>query len=639
MMDVFRSAVTLVIVWLCCSVIGKVAVGQQKDNPADKGNEDSEMFNYPALRDSLAIADAEQGWWLSAKASRNERIKWWQEATYGMFIHWGIYAMTGNVWKGSKGGGYAEHIMRVKKIPRAEYLTYASDFNPVDFDADAWADYAKRAGMGYLIITAKHHDGFAMYPTTIASEYSISSTAFRRDPMAELAEACRRRGIRFGFYYSHAFDWEHPDAPGNDWDYDNPGGDRLLGGKNWFDQHPEWLPKVINYVDSKSIPQILELIERYQPDILWFDTPHKLPLSENLRILKTIREAAPDVVVNGRLARTGRRNYGDYLNTADRPVEFAPVKAGENWEAIPTTNESYGYSSTDLSHKTAAFQIRLLAKAVSRGGNLLLNIGPMGNGAFDSRDTQILDSIALWMEKNKASVIGAEASPLPLQNWGVVTQKRDTLYLHVFDQPTDRMLFVGGLLSGVKDAHVLGSGEPLNVTPCEGGVEIEVGVRPSTESDLVIALTLSEPLRCGSERFLSTNIAENRLLAFDATLHGQGFTFGDGKAERYYVAGWQSVRQSISWEFRLRNTGRYRLLLDHVSDSDVSKKGVFELRIGEYIKTVSMENSQPTKERQTIDLGEVTLAEGLSTLSLHAIKIMPKSELMKLLEVRLIPLN
>src|SRR5690606_7642937 len=199
MMDVFRSAVTLVIVWLCCSVIGKVAVGQQKDNPADKGNEDSEMFNYPALRDSLAIADAEQGWWLSAKASRNERIKWWQEATYGMFIHWGIYAMTGNVWKGSKGGGYAEHIMRVKKIPRAEYLTYASDFNPVDFDADAWADYAKRAGMGYLIITAKHHDGFAMYPTTIASEYSISSTAFRRDPMAELAEACRRRGIRFGF--------------------------------------------------------------------------------------------------------------------------------------------------------------------------------------------------------------------------------------------------------------------------------------------------------------------------------------------------------------------------------------------------------------------------------------------------------
>src|SRR5690606_24476848 len=363
----------------------------------------------------------------------------------------------------------------------------ASDFNPVDFDADAWADYAKRAGMGYLIITAKHHDGFAMYPTTIASEYSISSTAFRRDPMAELAEACRRRGIRFGFYYSHAFDWEHPDAPGNDWDYDNPGGDRLLGGKNWFDQHPEWLPKVINYVDSKSIPQILELIERYQPDILWFDTPHKLPLSENLRILKTIREAAPDVVVNGRLARTGRRNYGDYLNTADRPVEFAPVKAGENWEAIPTTNESYGYSSTDLSHKTAAFQIRLLAKAVSRGGNLLLNIGPMGNGAFDSRDTQILDSIAPWMEKNKASVIGAEASPLPLPDWGVVTQERQTLHLHVFDQPTDRMLFVGGLLSGVKDAHVLGSGEPLNVAPCEGGVEIEVGVRPSTESDLVIA--------------------------------------------------------------------------------------------------------------------------------------------------------
>src|SRR5690606_30511676 len=132
--------------------------------------------------------------------------------------------------------------------------------------------------------------------------------------------------------------------------------------------------------------------------------------------------------------------------------------------------------------------IRLLAKAVSRGGNLLLNIGPMGNGAFDNRDTQILDSIALWMEKNKTSVIGAEASPLPLQNWGVVTKKPDTLYLHVFDKPTDGKLVVGGLFSGVKGAHVLGSDEPLQVNPGEDGVEVDLGIRPNTESDLIIAL-------------------------------------------------------------------------------------------------------------------------------------------------------
>ena len=144
-------------------------------------------------------------------------------------------------------------------------------------------------------------------------------------------------------------DWEHPDAPGNDWEYNNPGGDKLIGTARWYDTHPEWLPKAIKYVDEKAIPQIKELLIKYHPDILWFDTPHKLPLSENIRLLKAIRETDPDVVVNGRLARNSAINFGDYRNTADRPAEFYPVTG--NWEAIPTTNESYGYSKYDRSHK------------------------------------------------------------------------------------------------------------------------------------------------------------------------------------------------------------------------------------------------------------------------------------------------
>jgi alpha-L-fucosidase len=183
--------------------------------------------------------------------------------------------------------------------------------------------------------------------------------------MKELAAACKKYGLKFGFYYSHAFDWEDPDAPGNDWDYENPGGDlNLFGGRNWYDIHPELLPKAIQYVDKKAIPQIRELLTNYHPDILWFDTPHKLPLSENIRILKQ-READPNVVVNGRLARSDHYNFGDYKNTADRPAEFFPVSG--DWEAIPTTNESYGYSKEDNSHKPASHFIRLLAKAASRG--------------------------------------------------------------------------------------------------------------------------------------------------------------------------------------------------------------------------------------------------------------------------------
>ena len=200
--------------------------------------------------------------------------------------------------------------------------------------------------MGYFIITAKHHDGFAMYESKVSDYNIVQATPFKRDPMKELKAACRKYGVKFGFYYSHAFDWGEANAPGNDWDYDNPGGDRLLhGGRNWWESSPELLPKARKYVDEKAIPQLLELIHNYDPDILWFDTPHKLPDAENARIMKVVREAKPTIVINGRLLRS----CGDYASTADRPAEFSP-HAGD-WEGIPTTNESYGWNQNDNSHK------------------------------------------------------------------------------------------------------------------------------------------------------------------------------------------------------------------------------------------------------------------------------------------------
>ena len=288
--------------------------------------------------------------------------------------------------------------MRKEKISRKEYLELAHQFNPVQFNAEAWILMAKQAGMKYFIITAKHHDGFAMFDSKFSDFDLMDQSPFKTDPMAALAVVARKHGIKFGFYYSHAFDWEHPDAPGNDWEFNNPGGDKLLGGVNWYDNHPEWLAKATKYVDEKAIPQIKELITKYHPDILWFDTPHKLPLSENIRILEAIREIDERVVVNGRLVRFGNSNFGDYRNTADRPAEFYPV-AGD-WEAIPTTNESYGYSKFDSSHKSISHFIRLIASAASRGGNLLMNIGPRGDGAFDNKD-KIISKLSSWFSKKK----------------------------------------------------------------------------------------------------------------------------------------------------------------------------------------------------------------------------------------------
>lgn len=257
------------------------------------GDEDVNMFNQALQRDQKAIDAATAGWWRKSMKTHDQRIAWWREARFGMFIHWGLYSNPAGEWKGKKVNGYSEHLMRKEKITRAAYLDLAHEFNPLKFNAEEWILKAKNAGVGYFIITAKHHDGFAMYDSKVSDFNVMQQTPFKRDPMAELAAAAKKYNMKFGFYYSHAFDWEHPDAPGNDWEYQNPGGDKLLGGANWFDSHPEWLPKAVKYVDQKAIPQIKELINKYHPDILWFDTPHKLPLSENLRILEAIRETDP----------------------------------------------------------------------------------------------------------------------------------------------------------------------------------------------------------------------------------------------------------------------------------------------------------------------------------------------------------
>ncbi|HEY2759540.1 MAG TPA: alpha-L-fucosidase, partial [Pirellulales bacterium] len=304
-------------------------------------------------RDEAEMAEALKGWWTAADQHRQQRLAWWRDDRFGCFIHWGVYSDLAGQYKGRQGGAYSEHIMRQLTIPRQEYLDeIVAKFDPEKFDAAAWVKLIKGAGMRYLIITAKHHDGFAMYPSAVTKYNIYDATAFKRDPMRELADACRAAGLHFGFYYSHAFDWEHPDAPGNDWDYRNPGGDKHLYDERvadvnrmWYDVHPELVAKARKYVDEKAIPQLQELIANYHPDILWFDTPGKLPASEQLRIVKAVRAADPNVVINGRAARGGGKNFGDYNDTADNPAEVRPTEG--DWEAIPTVNNSYGYNKFD----------------------------------------------------------------------------------------------------------------------------------------------------------------------------------------------------------------------------------------------------------------------------------------------------
>lgn len=599
-----------------------------------KGDEDKDMFNCIQPRDQQAITTAQKGWWKASMKTHDERIKWWRDARFGMFIHWGIYSKPGGEWKGKSVNGYSEHLMRKGKISRAEYLDLAHTFNPEKFNAEEWILNAKKAGMRYFIITAKHHDGFAMYYSKVSDFNVVAQTSFKRDPMAELAAVAKKYGMKFGFYYSHAFDWEDPNAPGNDWEYNNPGGDKLIGGANWFDSHPEWLPKAVKYVNEKSIPQIKELINKYHPDILWFDTPHKLPLSENLRILRAIRETDPNIVVNGRLARGGSGNFGDYANTADRPAELRTV-AGDA-EAIPTTNESYGYSKNDHSHKSARFFIRLLANSASRGSNLLMNIGPKGDGSFDSRDSRILDSIGGWLNQNGAAIYGTERGQLPIPAWGVTTQKGQYIYLHVFNWPVDGKLTVGGLKSNVNNAYFLTdkTKKKLPVKRLDASaVDIDLPLKSTGGPDVVIVLETKGEIDTDSPRLILPDVAANRFLAFDATVHGK-MGFADGKTDRYYVTGWQNRQDYLSWNLKALKPAKYKIVAKYIAEQGGSS---YEVKIGDFVKRkeviASKKGSVITQE-----LGIAHLMKGLQQLSVKALDI-KGAELMKLLEIQLVPIN
>lgn len=602
---------------------------------AQNGDEDKEMFNQSKSRDQKAIDEAVNTWWTASMKTHEQRIQWWRDAKFGMFIHWGVYSLPAGEWKGKKVGGYAEHLMRKEKISKAAYLDVAHQFNPMLFDADKWILDAKKAGMNYFIITAKHHDGFAMYDTKVSNFDIMDQTPFKRDPMAELAAAAKRHGMKFGFYYSHAFDWEDPNAPGNDWEYQNPGGDLgLHGGVNWYVEHPELLPKAVKYVDEKAIPQIKELLTKYHPDILWFDTPQKLPLSENIRILKAIRETDPNVVVNGRLVRNASANFGDYKNTADRPAEFFPVEG--DWEAIPTTNESYGYSKYDDSHKPASFFIRLLAKAASRNGNLLLNIGPKGDGAFDAKDLQILAGIEKWVAKNSESIYKTRQSAMPLQSWGVTSQNGNNLYLHVFNWPKGGKLYVGGLKSKMDKAYLLVDPKKDKLsTQAINATDFYINV-PATAPDTantVIVLALKEPLKTDSVRYVANNVVPTRLLAFDAEL-GKGFKFGDGKTDRYYVENWTQKDQTVQWHFRTSTPQKFKFVVKYLANKDSGGSFTFKIDQQEIKQDVLIGNNIVLTQQ----VGEVQLDKGAHHITISPNTIV-KTELMKLFEVQLVPIN
>jgi alpha-L-fucosidase len=392
--------------------------------------------------------------------AKQARLAWFRDAKFGLFIHWGLYAIPAGQWKGARVPGIGEWIMFRAKVPVSEYEKLAQSFNPVKFDADAWVALAKDAGMKYIVITSKHHDGFALFDSKVSRWDVADATPFKRDILKELAAACAKQGLPLGFYYSQAQDWHEPNGAGNTWDF---GPDE----KKDFDQ----------YLRGKAEPQVRELLTGYGPvALVWFDTPRMMSAERAQRFTDIVRQLQPKTLIDGRLGAAG-----DYVSTGDNVIP-GQVQAAA-WEVPATLNHTWGYRSDDHDWKSAGDVTFKLVDIVSKGGNYLLNVGPMADGVIPQPSQDVLRTVGRWLKLNGEAVYGAGPTPwgdelgeasskgakdlrgnplfLARNEWRVTT-KPGKLYFTFFTEP--RVPFeLPPMKNAVKRAYRLADAQPVEV--------------------------------------------------------------------------------------------------------------------------------------------------------------------------------
>ena len=569
-----------------------------------------------------------------------KNMDWWEQGRFGMFIHFGIYAVTEGAWEGEVVPTLVEWMQFRKQIPLERYKQLAEGLTLEKFDAREYARLAKAAGMKYVCITAKHHDGFAMYDSTYSDYNVVKMTPSHRDVVRELAEEVRRAGLKMCVYYSHALDWEDPDAFGNTWDYPEAG-------------------KVFRqFLDGKCKAQLKELLTEYgEIGMVWFDMPRGMTVEESREIRAWVEKFQPDCLVSGRIHMD--QTVGDYGCMGDN--EFPSGRLPGRWETPATLNNKWGYSAYDQNWKSPEELLRLLIELLSKGMNYLLNIGPKPDGSIPKESVEILEEMGKWVSRNAEAVYGTQATPYDFDfPWGRISRKGNRLYLYLFEHMDN--LALPGLENEVKNAYLIqenGKVEvPFTITEEDNGKLVQLRIPSSTNPcyDVIGVELDGEPgvkqglfeLPDGQVSLFSHMAALHKLTdgGHESSLEGQEASAAAEKNNILLdtefcvdpngnILNWFDTENFVSWNFEMNHTGIYEVYVQtrsakyqpwvggHEAEAICGAQRITSvLACGEKVTNA---HSRYFDEKLSL-LGRLELQKGRNHLELHLCKCNPEEK-------------
>jgi alpha-L-fucosidase len=563
----------------------------------------------------------------SSTPSLERRSAWWQNAKFGMFIHWGVYSVPADATDLNGNHRIAEWYQSNKQMQVAEYEKFAARFNPAQFNAREWVRIAKDAGMKYITITSKHHDGFCMFGSKLTSYDIVDATPFKRDPVKELADECRRQGVRLCFYYS-IMDWHHPDyLPRRPWERET----RPAEGADFG--------RYLAYMKG----QLQELLTNYGDiGVIWFDGGWEGDAAkhQSAEVVRMIRSLRPGILINDRI------NLPEDFSTPEQTIPAGALPGGRLWETCMTMNDTWGFARNDHNWKSTTDLGRKLIDIASKGGNFLLNVGPTDTGIIPPESVERLRAIGRWMKRNGLAIYGTEKSPYRRHPFdGRCTTKGSTLYVHAFSWPEEG-LRLPGLKTAVREARLLDGNRRLTFRTESGsdGAVVLVLERPARLDPLatVVALRLAGPaeVEAAQQAIRPDRAGVLALRAPEAEVQGQNAQL-QGEGENANIGFWTNASDTVAWTVHTDRPGRYTVEISYACVPD-SAGSEYEVAVGQGGAGRSVRGKVSSTggwERfRTETLGTVELPAGR-----HTLRVKPHSKpglaVMNLRWVRLVPVG